>query len=95
MAKKKKMHEIKVNVESGRTIRTHYDKEYDILNITWGSGKRIESSSEIKATTIFDFGEDGEILGLEVHGFKEALDDWGNTLNALFLNEHRAGKKKK
>ncbi|MCX6279148.1 MAG: DUF2283 domain-containing protein [Bacteroidetes bacterium] len=46
-------------------MKVKYDKDVDILYICL-SDKQIMDSDEVKPGIIFDYGEDGNIIGIEV-----------------------------
>ena len=50
-----------------------YDKENDVLYIKYKKDK-IEESEEIKEGIIIDYNKEGEIVGIEIVGFKKRKD---------------------
>jgi uncharacterized protein YuzE len=59
-------------------MKIKYDPDVDALTITFRD-VRIEESDEITPNVIADFGEDGEVVGLEVLSASHVIEDVENV----------------
>lgn len=55
-------------------MKIKYDPDVDALTITFRN-VRIEESDEITPNVIADFGEDGEVVGLEVLSASQVIEN--------------------
>lgn len=69
-------------------VREDYDKELDILDFRWGD--KTEHSREVRVDMIIDFDKKGDIIGLEIMDFRQALKVSQKKIDRIFkLNERK------
>lgn len=51
----------------------HYDKEHDILSITWFPKFNVDYSIETKSGFVFDISKEKDVKGIEIFDFKEKI----------------------
>lgn len=72
-------------------MKEYYDSDVDILDFYWGTKKGVEHSREIKVNLVLDFDKKGNIVGIEIFDFSEAMKESQKEIDEIF----KLSKKKK
>ena len=75
-------------------MQEFYDKDVDILNFYWGNKQGVESSRELDIHVVVDFDKKGNIVGLEIWDFSEAMKESQKEVDKIFAIMDKKEKKK-
>lgn len=75
-------------------MQEYYDGDVDILDFYWGGKKGVDNSRELKVNMLIDFDKKGNIVGIEIWDFAEALKESQRKIDEIFKIIDKKKKKK-